>query len=53
MATVDDLVAAIRRNPKNVRYGDLCRVWTTIWPAAPVYPERQRRGWEKYGKCLC
>ncbi len=26
MATVDELVAAMRRNPKNVRYGDLCRV---------------------------
>jgi hypothetical protein len=26
MATVDELVAAMRRSPMNVRYGDLCRV---------------------------
>jgi hypothetical protein len=25
MNKLDDLVAAMRQNPKNVRYGDLCR----------------------------
>ena len=26
MPKIDDLVAAMRQNPKNVRYSDLCRV---------------------------
>jgi hypothetical protein len=26
MNKLDDLIAAMRQNPKNVRYGDLCRV---------------------------
>jgi hypothetical protein len=26
MSSIDDLVAAMRRNSKNVRFGDLCRV---------------------------
>jgi predicted HicB family RNase H-like nuclease len=27
MDRIEELVAAMRRDPKNVRFGDLCRVW--------------------------
>jgi hypothetical protein len=27
MVRIEELVAAMRRNPKNVRFGDFCRVW--------------------------
>jgi len=34
MAELEEIVAAMRRNPKNVRFSDLCRVCDTFFGTA-------------------